>query len=185
MSDSCDCMNCSPPGSSVHGILQARILEWVAIAFSRGSFPSRDRTWAVCIAGRFFSNWATREAPVKHWLSVITSLNILRMEFLYKWDFKWAHRLFPPCRVQSGVLGLLAGSCLANRLNAPHVFLLSFSHHTQAVLISLAASGRQIAGTELWWARQLTAVVWAEAFYAIIVLIKVRNCLGMRLQLIH
>ena len=37
-------MDCSPPGSSVHGIFQARILEWVAISFSRGSFQPRDQT---------------------------------------------------------------------------------------------------------------------------------------------
>ena len=41
----CDPMDCSPSGSSVHGILQARILEWVAISFSRGSFQPRDWTW--------------------------------------------------------------------------------------------------------------------------------------------
>ena len=57
-----DPMDHRPPGSSVHGILQARIQEWVAIPFCRGSSPSRDRTWIVSIAGRFFTNWATREA---------------------------------------------------------------------------------------------------------------------------
>ena len=41
----CDPVDCSPPGSSVHGILQGRILEWVAIPFSKGSSQSRDRTW--------------------------------------------------------------------------------------------------------------------------------------------
>ena len=45
---------CSLPGSSVHGILQARILEWVVIPFSRGPSPPRDQTWVSCIAGRFF-----------------------------------------------------------------------------------------------------------------------------------
>ena len=40
----CDCMNCSPPGSSVHGILQARTVEWVAMPSSRGSSPPRDRS---------------------------------------------------------------------------------------------------------------------------------------------
>ena len=49
-----------PPGSSVHGILQARILEWVAIPFSRGSSWLRDWTWVSCIAGRFFTTWASR-----------------------------------------------------------------------------------------------------------------------------
>ena len=47
----CDSMSCSPPGSSVHGILQASILEWVAIPFRRGSSQSRDQTWVSCIAG--------------------------------------------------------------------------------------------------------------------------------------
>ena len=50
----CDPMDCSPPGSSVHGILQAGILEWVAIAFSRGSSRPRDWTQVSCIAARFF-----------------------------------------------------------------------------------------------------------------------------------
>ena len=58
----CNPMNCSPPGSSVHGIFQARILEWIAISFSRGSFQPRDRTQVSHIAGRFFTVWATREA---------------------------------------------------------------------------------------------------------------------------
>ena len=49
---------CSRPGSSVHGILQARILERVAIPFSRGSSQPRDQTWVSCIAGRFFTIWA-------------------------------------------------------------------------------------------------------------------------------
>ena len=55
-------MDCSPPGSSVHRILQARILEWVAISFSRG--PSRPRNWTQvsCMVGRFFTDWASREA---------------------------------------------------------------------------------------------------------------------------
>ena len=44
-------MVCSLPGSSVHGILQARVLKWVAIPFSKGSSPPRDRTWVSCIAG--------------------------------------------------------------------------------------------------------------------------------------
>ena len=61
----CDPMDCSPPGSSIHEILQARILEQVAISFSRGSSRPWDWTWVSCIAGRFFTIWATREAPLK------------------------------------------------------------------------------------------------------------------------
>ena len=59
----CDPTDYSPPGSPVHGILQARIVEWVAIPFSRGSSRPRDRTCVSCIADRFFTVWATREAP--------------------------------------------------------------------------------------------------------------------------
>ena len=56
MSNSC------PPGSCVHGIFQAKILEWIAIFFARGSSQPRNWTWVSCIAGRFFTNWAMREA---------------------------------------------------------------------------------------------------------------------------
>ena len=61
----CDPMDCSLPGSSVHGILQARILEPVDISFSRGSSQSRDQTQVSCIAGRCFNLWATRESQRK------------------------------------------------------------------------------------------------------------------------
>ena len=54
-------MDCSPPGSSVHGIFQARILERVAISSSRGSSQSRDQARVSCIAGSFFTIWSTRE----------------------------------------------------------------------------------------------------------------------------
>ena len=55
----CDPKDSSPLNSSFHEILQARILEWVAIPFSRVSFWFRDWTWVSCIAGRFFTTWAT------------------------------------------------------------------------------------------------------------------------------
>ena len=58
----CNPMECSPPGSSVHGIFQARILEWVAISFSRGSVLPRNQTQVSRLACRFFSVLATREA---------------------------------------------------------------------------------------------------------------------------
>ena len=61
----CDPMDCSPPGSSVHGSSQARILEWVTISFSRGFFWPRDQTWVSCISciGRqILYHWATWEA---------------------------------------------------------------------------------------------------------------------------
>ena len=66
----CDPMDCSPQDSSVHGILQARILEWFAISYLRGS--SRPRDWAAslmspALAGRFFTTSATWEAPLHLW----------------------------------------------------------------------------------------------------------------------
>ena len=54
-------MDYSSPGSSDHGMFQARILEWVAISLSRGSSRPRDWTQVSCIAGRLFTDWATRE----------------------------------------------------------------------------------------------------------------------------
>ena len=59
----CDPKDCSSPGSSVHGIIQERILQWVAIPFSRRSSRPRDQTQVSCTAGRSFSVWATRETP--------------------------------------------------------------------------------------------------------------------------
>ena len=58
----CDPMDCSLPSSSVHGILQARVLEWGAISFPRGSSWPRDWTQVSCIPSRFFTIWATRES---------------------------------------------------------------------------------------------------------------------------
>ena len=76
MSDSLWPMDCSPAGSSVHGILQARILEWVAISFSRGFSQHRDRAWVSCIASRFFTVWAITEAP-----AIISTLKYVQLAF--------------------------------------------------------------------------------------------------------
>ena len=62
VSDSLSPMDCSLPGSSVHGILHARVMEWVSISFSGGFSWPRDQTLVSCTAGRFFTNWATRSA---------------------------------------------------------------------------------------------------------------------------
>ena len=59
----CNPMDYSPPVSSVQGIFQERILEWVAISFSRGFSQPRDRTQVSCTAGGFFTLWVIREAP--------------------------------------------------------------------------------------------------------------------------
>ena len=62
----CYSMDFSSPISSAHGILQARILDWVAIPFSKRSSQPRDWSQVSSIAGRFFTVWATRQAPVIH-----------------------------------------------------------------------------------------------------------------------
>ena len=74
MSDSCDPMDCSPLGFSVHGIFQARILEWVAILFSGASSRPRDGTCLSSMAGRFFhrgdkgeQGWGSRARWEGHW----------------------------------------------------------------------------------------------------------------------
>ena len=68
----CNPVDGSPPGSSVHGILQARILEWVASPFSRGSSPPRDQIPVSCITGGLFTIWITGEATpgTKDWNSL-------------------------------------------------------------------------------------------------------------------
>ena len=66
----CNSMDCSLPGSFVHGILQARILEWVAIPFFRVSSWLRDWIWVSCIVGRFFTGWATK--IIHHPLTIIS-----------------------------------------------------------------------------------------------------------------
>ena len=60
----CNPMDCSLPYSSIHGVFQARVLEWVAISFSRGSSQPRDQTWVSRIVVRCFTIWATREVTL-------------------------------------------------------------------------------------------------------------------------
>ena len=67
----CDPTDCSPPGSSVHGLFQARILEWVSMPFPKGSSWPRSWTLVSCIVGRFFTVWTTRE--VQHLINTSNS----------------------------------------------------------------------------------------------------------------
>ena len=84
----CDPVDCSLPGSLVHGILQARILEWVAMPSSRRSSQPRDRTCGSpvsCIAGGFFTTSATWEATIyesKVYVTVEKLLNLSESQFL-------------------------------------------------------------------------------------------------------
>ena len=86
----CDPMDCSLPGSSVHGIFQAKILEWGAISFFRRSSQPRDRTQVSRIAGRHFTIWATREAGLLVYFKLNTFKSLGNVsEKKYYW---WAKR---------------------------------------------------------------------------------------------
>ena len=76
----CNPMHCSPPGSSVRGILQARILEWVGISFCRGSSQPRDRTLVSCIGRWVLYHWVTREAQYVHTCEELTKVRERTLE---------------------------------------------------------------------------------------------------------
>ena len=91
----CNPIDYNPPGSSVHEILQARILEWVTIPFSRGSSWPRDPTQVFCIADRFFTIWATREAHNLWCMKVkVKSLSCVQL-FATPWTIESARLLCP------------------------------------------------------------------------------------------
>ena len=127
-------MDYSPPDSLVHGILQARILEWVAIPFSRGSSQPRGRTPQVSgTAGRFFTNWATREAQ-----SAIPE-TVGRYLELQRWHQKHRHYIWQLCDptrltwMDSFSTGLLSHMCRGSTgcppgdtgMHVPHAYLLT------------------------------------------------------------
>ena len=88
-------MDCSLPGSFVHRIFQARVLEWVAISFSRGSSQSRDRTQVSYFAGRHFTMWATWEGLVQ---AVGTAnANTLRPQDWWAWITKMQPQVWLEC----------------------------------------------------------------------------------------
>ena len=88
----CNPVDWSSPGSSVHGISQARILEWVAMPFSRASSRPRDQTCVSCIGRQILHCWATREA---HWLNGLTVCKIKLFEEgdVFIWDPEHEYRL--------------------------------------------------------------------------------------------
>ena len=102
--DTMDCTHCSQPGFSVPGILQARILEWVAISFSRGSSWPRDRSWVSCITGRYLTVWALKSYSVQGTLlSTLTILLLIRttrlmvlvLLIIYSWENQHTERWVP------------------------------------------------------------------------------------------
>ena len=83
-----DPLDCSLPHSSVHGIFQARVLDWVAIFFSRGSSRPRDRTQVSRIVGRCFTVWATREVLLLSYnYTICDPMDFSLTGFLHPWDF--------------------------------------------------------------------------------------------------
>ena len=82
----CDPMNCSPPGSSVHGIFQARILEWVAISSSRESSWPRDQTQVSRVVGRRFTTWVTREIKI---ITCSQSFTFFNVFYCFKQRRQW------------------------------------------------------------------------------------------------
>ena len=92
--ESCISMDSSPPGSSVHGLLQARILEWVAISYSKGSSWTRDWTRVSHIAGRFFTIWATREYGFSQKEDIYEGGNSNRKRNLHTFSFSEVHRVY-------------------------------------------------------------------------------------------
>ena len=85
----CDPKDCSPQGSSIHGIFQAKVLELVAISFSRGSSWPRNQTQVSHIAGRFFTIWATGEAPwrLKRYVNQVQDVILNKYSFFYIFIF--------------------------------------------------------------------------------------------------
>ena len=115
-----DPKDCSLPGFSLHGILQARVLEWVAISSSRGSSWPRNRTWVSCIPGKHFNLWATREVSESESHSVMSDslrphelYSILQARILEWLAFPFSRGSSQP---RDGIqVSYKAGRCFTNR----------------------------------------------------------------------
>ena len=114
----CDPMDYSPPGSSVHGILQARILECVAIPFSKESSQLRNQTWVSCIVDGFFTDSATRKVAYVIHLFKSTACTTMKTQAYALWVITMCQ-----CRFISGNewttlvknVGNRGGSCVGDR----------------------------------------------------------------------
>ena len=126
----CNLMDCSPPGSSVHGILQARILEWVAIPFSRGSSQPRDRTCIFCIVGRFFTaEPSVRVLVTQSYLTLCDHMDCSPPDSsaqgtfqarILKWVATPSSRESSQCRNQPHVSCIAGGLFTTEPLGKPH-----------------------------------------------------------------
>ena len=137
---------CDPMDYLVHGILQARILKWVAVPFSRESSQPRDQTQVSCIAGGFFTSWVTREAHHNmHTLRFrgINKINEKRPQFL-TWLDKAVHVLYrkrKPATLNRKVKVLVSQLCLTlcDPINCspPVAFLYILYKGRKSILYSL------------------------------------------------
>ena len=118
----CNAMSCSPPGSSVHWILQARIPEWADIPFFGGSSWSSDQIQVSCIAVGFFTFWATRVAHPMHEVT-----HILKLQG--GWALKSSNSPFPGQRSKITGDQLTPLTCLR-----PHPIFLLWEHFLLAPL---------------------------------------------------
>ena len=140
-------MDCSPPGSSVHEILQARIQEWVSHPFSRESSQPGDWIQVSCIAGEFFTIWATRETHVLQFSSVQS------LSHVWLWPHALQHARPPykplPPRVYPN-------SCPLSRWCHPTISssVIPFSSHLQ----SFPASGSFLMSQLFAWGGQSVGV---------------------------
>ena len=125
------------PRSVVQGIFQAKILEWAAISFSRGSSQARDRTWVSCIADRCFTVWAPREASHLYFIlyyilnySHTILHTILQSYVLCRWSF-------PGKNIGVGSLSLFQGifPTQGSNLGLPHCrqILYCLSHQGNSI----------------------------------------------------
>ena len=138
-----DPMDCNPLGSSVHGILQARVLEWVAISSSRGSSQPRDRTQVSRIVGGFFAIWATREAQTSsgHLLRIIT-LDVFKDDLFLFIQTLWSkyynfHLQNEEPEYQSYQETCSSSHCLNITLSSPRICVLCNVRRVWKALFSL------------------------------------------------
>ena len=140
----CDPMDCSPPGSSVRGIFQARVLQWVAISFSRESSQLRDRTQVSCTAGRCFTIWATRNPPI--YVSILFQI-LFPFKSLQSVEQVSLCNTVDPCWLS--VLNIAV--CTYHGFSSSHVWMWELDHKEEC---------RRIDPFKLWCWRRLLRAPW-------------------------
>ena len=123
----CNSMDCSPSGSSVHGISQARTLDWVAISFSQwlNLHSVELNSWASCIAGRFFTVWTTRELsnnPSTHFFPPVATVYPQFSQWHFSCMHQWSHK----ASIETGCDGSIAH--YPHQWNYPHWWVSALMH---------------------------------------------------------